>query len=554
MSAKQSSPGTGHGVSQPVQPDSDDRIVTRRPDRVDALSRTFVLHLLWIGAGIVVLVAQFGRIYDGLRSAEAMDVAQLGRHLAAGHGYVTSFLRPIELALFPWTPAPEIYNAPLYPLVLALAFGALPQTDAVVAGVSAFFFLATLALVYLLAAKVFDRASGILAAALFAFSTQAAAYATSGMHLTLWAFLLVLTIYLLYANPESLKRSAAAGAVLGLCWLTEYMTWALILPLGFAAYLAPRDRRLRHLGWFALGLVVVMIPWWVRNTLVTGDPLFTLQRYLLAALPDTSPGYTLFRSLDASALNVPAAILGEPRQILKKEMIGLVSAYRAIPTLIGLWVVGFFVVTIMRRLPGARENVLRKAGVLMVGFLAVIGALHNPSAEVFFVLVPPLLVVCAGYFMMLLHEWVKGFRAQAVAVVALVVVAAYPTLVSWAAPQPRPRVNRANLDFIERTLPDTAPVVTDAPWAVAWYANRPAVWLPLTPDDFEAVDHRLRIQAVYFSVLLQTYPATERALVWQQMYAARVGPPGYTEIALPEPHEAFFVRAESPKPEFAPPQ
>jgi 4-amino-4-deoxy-L-arabinose transferase-like glycosyltransferase len=546
MPGTQNSSNTAHGADQRVQPDNGDRIVTRKPDRIEALSRRFVLHLLWAGAGVVALVAQFGRVFDGLQLSGAMDLAQLGRHLAAGHGYVTSFLRPIEVALYPQVPAPEIYTAPLYPLLLALSFGALPLTDAVVAGVSALFFLATLVLVYLLGAKMFDRASGILGAVLFAVSTQAAAYAVSGLHLTLWAFLLLLTIYLLYTDRESAKRTLVAGAVFGLCWLTEYMTWALIVPVLVAAYLLHGDRRLRHLGWFAAGLVVVMIPWWVRNAIVTGDPFFTLERYLVAVLPATHPGYTLFRSTDVSALNLPALIAAEPRQIIRKEIVGLVSAYRAIPMLVGLWVIGFFVAAAMRRLPDARENAMRGTVFLLVAFLAVIGAAHNPSAELFFVLVPPLLVLCGGYFVMLMREWIAPLRGRIIAVAVFVAIAAYPTVVSWITPQPRAGVTDINLAYLKQALPSQAVVVTDVPWAVAWYADRPAVWLPLTSDDFDAVSRRIGVDAVYFSTLLQTYPGTERALMWQQMYAARVPPPGFTPSDLPQPEEALFVRAPRP--------
>lgn len=35
------------------------------------------------------------------------------------------------------------------------------------------------------------------------------------------------------------------------------------------------------------------------------------------------------------------------------------------------------------------------------------------------------------------------------------------------------------------------PIVTDVPWYVAWYANRPAIWLPKTRVDLNKIENRL---------------------------------------------------------------
>lgn len=523
--------------------DSGDEIVTRQPDRIEAWSRAFVVNLLWIALGAGALVLQFLRVFDGLYLSESMDLAQLGRHLAAGQGFVTTFLRPVEVVLYPQVPAPEILHAPLYPLLLGLVFGILPQSDEVVAGVSGFFFIATFLLIYLLASKLFDRGAGILAAVLFALNALALGYAVSGLHITLWAFLLTLVVYLLYVNRGSSRCSLAAGAVLGLGCLTEYMTFALIVPALIAAYYAQSERRRRHLGWFAAGLIAVMIPWWVRNSLVARDPFFTLERYLIAMFTGAHPGHTLFRAADPSALNVWQLLAAAPRQIAAKAILGLASGYRTIPPLVGLYVVGFFVAAVMRPLGAPRRNLVRKAALLFLVFLGVIGALHNPTAELFFVLVPLIVALCGGYFTMLAREWIPAPRWRAFALVLFVTVSAYPALVSWALPQPKAISSKRNLDHLRQALPEKAVVVTDAPWAVAWYANRAAVWLPLAPKDFEAVDRRIGVDAIYFSTLLASYPAMEQALMWQRIYAERAAPPSFEAAALPEPGEVLLVKA-----------
>ena len=509
-----------------------DEIVVRPPDRVEAWSRTFVVHLAWIGVLAAAVALQFARTFNGLYLSDAMDLAQLGRHLAAGQGYVTTILRPIQVALYPQVPSPELFHPPLYPLVLALVFNALPQSDAVVAGVSIFFFIAAVVMVYLLASRMFDRSIGALAAVLFTLNAQALTYAVSGLHVTMWAFLLTAFAYLIYANPGSLKRTLAAGAVLGLCWLTEHMTCALIIPGLIVACYGQSERRLRHLVWFAVGVVVIMAPWWIRNFLVAHDPLFNFERYELVMFTGAHPGYTLFRTADGSALHLLSLIADSPLSIPKKAILGLGSAYRTVAPLVGLYLVGFFVIALMRRLAGGRRTLVRNLAILLLVFLALFGAVYNPTAELFFVLVPLLVVLCAGYFTALAREWISRPGGQAAAVIILVIVTAYPALVSWAAPPAKPGPNQANLQYLQKALPEKAVVVTDAPWAVAWYARRPSLWLPLTPDDFTALDRKLQFGAVYFSSLLPTYPATEQAQMWQQLYIQRATPPGFAPVPL----------------------
>ncbi len=543
-------PGEMGGRPSPAASGGADELVARRPDAIEAWSRIVVVHLLWIGAGAAALALQFARTFRGLYLSQAMDLAQLGRHLAAGEGYVTSLLRPMAVALYHRVPAPEVVHAPLYPFILGLVFGVLPDNDAAVAGVSALFFIASLPLIYLLASRMFDRAAGVLAAVLFALSMSALGYAVSGLHVTLWAFLLTLMVFLLYGNPGSLRRSLIAGAVLGLCWLSENMTIALVIPALAAAYYMqpqpahrPGKHRRAHLVWFVVGLVIVMAPWWVRNFRVSGNPFFSLDNYQLVMYTTAHPGHELFRSTDTSVLHLPRLIAGAgTRPLIKKGLLGLGAAYRTLPPLVGIYIIAFFVIAMIRPLSPARANLTRKVVFSLVAFMVVIGALYNPTADVFFVLAPLATVLCAGYLVMLVRAWISASGGRAAALVLLVALAAYPAVLSWIVPQPRTTSNRVNFEYLRRVLPEKAVVVSDAPWAVAWYAQRPAVWLPLRPQDFEAVEKAIGVEAIYFTTLLQTYPPSEQALMWQQLYFERATPPGFVIEATLPPGELLLAR------------
>src|SRR5437867_57538 len=73
--------------------------------------------------------------FRGLEKREAIDMAQLARNIARGRGFTTSVVRPVSLwHLKTYRPDhnpmfedhPDLYNPPLYPLILAGIFRLLP--------------------------------------------------------------------------------------------------------------------------------------------------------------------------------------------------------------------------------------------------------------------------------------------------------------------------------------------------------------------------------------------------------------------------------------------
>ncbi len=71
------------------------------------------------------------REFNGLRTFEAMDLAQQARQLAEGKGFTTLLIRPLALwqvranlesAAPPVTAFPETLTPPVYPVLLAACF------------------------------------------------------------------------------------------------------------------------------------------------------------------------------------------------------------------------------------------------------------------------------------------------------------------------------------------------------------------------------------------------------------------------------------------------
>src|SRR5437870_4102109 len=87
-----------------------------------------------LGAAVLSLVYTLWQ-FRGLEKREAIDMAQLARNISRGQGYTTSLVRPVSLWHLRTYRAdhdpmfehhPDLYNPPLYPLMLAGIFRLLP--------------------------------------------------------------------------------------------------------------------------------------------------------------------------------------------------------------------------------------------------------------------------------------------------------------------------------------------------------------------------------------------------------------------------------------------
>ena len=99
-------------------------IHTLEQGRLAGIIRVLVVTAVIVSVALIYLGGKF----RGFSSAEAMDQAQIGSEIAAGHGWSTRFLRPLaiwqiekNLGAPPKGDFPDTFNAPLPPLLDSLA-------------------------------------------------------------------------------------------------------------------------------------------------------------------------------------------------------------------------------------------------------------------------------------------------------------------------------------------------------------------------------------------------------------------------------------------------
>jgi 4-amino-4-deoxy-L-arabinose transferase-like glycosyltransferase len=506
--------------------------------RLDNAARQAVLHLAWLVPCLIILALMFHHDYSGLYRADAMDAAQAARRISEGRGFSTGFIRPLSTACFPRLENhPDLYQPPLYPLVLGLVFCVSPANDRTVALTSCFFFFVTLILTFLLARRMFGGKAAGLSVLLLALNLPLLQIVLSGAPVVFWTFLLTLLLFFIFRHRGSPGASLAVGLLFGLCILAEYASLFILPAVLWLLFSVVKERKWRHFGVFALGSLLVLAPWGIRNLLLTGNPLFSLRWYLLAMFGGTYPGFSVLRESAIPEGEALGFVFSHPMEMLKKFVLGLRGLYNGFPLICGLYVLPFFIAGILLQLDDARAHKIRKGLYAAILLLGIGSAITTGAAELFSPLIPLIVIFSAASFAGFLRLSGAGMKLKAAAAGLLVIVAGLPVLVNLLLPATQMGPRRENLAQLAAVLPEKVLVASDIPWAVAWYGERDCVWLPKTEiraqaqvidptqsEDFARIDGPDgKIGAIFLSSHILTYPAGEKLTGWQMMSAVPEG-------------------------------
>ncbi|MCX6907122.1 MAG: glycosyltransferase family 39 protein, partial [Verrucomicrobia bacterium] len=372
-------------------------------------------------------------------------------------------------------------------------------------------------LTYLIARRLFDRRVGVTAAALFILSETTCQYAISGLNVMftmLW--LCLATLALVVANDLRLQErrpvvalllTLLAGAIVGAAFLTKYSAGWLLLP---ACILAWRMWGAALGGWVALGMfamfLAVAAPWMARNYWRCNDPLGLASTAVYEKVPSLLRE-NLQRSLEP---NFKAATL---QMIAAKASRNVREIWMDSPWVTsGGIIAAFFAASLFHRFRRSSVNRFKwfTVGSAAVFFLVtcVVGLQPRPPNSLaqegnLLVLLTPLVTMygTALFFTMLerLQIFVPLWRGCVVGLFVLTVsvpilIALAPAISSLAAfgptadryaypPYHPPKIAEATgyLDAKEF-------MVSDQPWAVAWYGDRRCVWLPMQREQFYKIN------------------------------------------------------------------
>lgn len=489
--------------------------------------------MLFLGALLVYLVFNVSR-FQSITDINALDYAQIARHVARGDGFVTSFVKPLSLVYNQEVEGhPELTYPPLHIWWSSMVMRALGATEQAAAHGSGLAFVLTVPLVFFLGLRLFDPRTASLATVFYITNSFFLEYAISGLESSLLALLVTGLLLVLYLAAKAGQREmvfvAVGGVLLGLIYLTKYV-WVLAGLPALVYLLTMNDQRRLARAAVFLGLaLLVALPWLIRNQRLTGNPFFTLRSTELLSQTKAYPGNSLYRSYADYIPGFVAFAVQNPKAIFEKVRSGLAIFYLRIAVLAGAFLTPFFLVAILVRL--GDEDFERWRNTVYAVFIVITLALTLLIAapRLLAPLGPVITVIATAYFWRLLEERTKNLehrkrgRAVTAAVVVLLAAHMFPFLMAVTPGQPARRPTPSPLDTAYTQLRErtAGAIVTDIPWLVAWKVDREALWLPQTEVELRKVENAVGpFRWMFLSPRLSRLAAVEGLDTWRDLWRA----------------------------------
>jgi len=522
------------------------------------------LRVLMLGLLVAMLALLYDvRAYQNLSAPEAMDAAQLARNISEGKGYTTLFIRPFSLYLVQShnqtrlagaaagtnldlaqikTAHPDLANPPLYPVLLAGWMKIMPfkfalnlknsfwndagkfsryEPDFLIAMLNEILLIAVVALTFFLARKLFDPNVARLAAILVLGCELLWHFSVSGL-----STMLLLVIFLGLARCilqiESVAResgsganrlpvlAAGAGALVAAGALTRYSFGWIIIPVMLFLFFFSGPRRAQNVLAALGAFLIFLTPWIVRNFAVSGEPFGTAG---FAAIEGTFvfPDFQLQRSLHP---DLTRALWLMPYR--HKFFANMAAIFQDDLAKLGGWAAVLFWAGLLLTFRGLAVRRMRYFLLMCLGTFVVCQALGQTQFSVvtpvvnpenlLVLLIPLIFIYAAGLFFTLLEQMNLPLPQLRYAVVAAFVgVCCLPLIFTLASAKAyevaRPEYCPADIQQTANWMKENELMMSDVPWAVAWYGQRQCVWLTLNAqDDFTAIDKNMKpIQALYLT-------------------------------------------------------
>ncbi len=504
--------------------------------------------------------------YHNFSAPEAMDAAQVARNLANGQGFTTEFIRPFSIYLVDkynraaladglttnatdfaqvYSGHPDLANPPVYPLVLAGFMKAWPpewrvqtkkpfwslnggfaryEPEFRIALLNQVLLMAVVALTFFLARMLFDWQAAWLSAVLVLGSDALWKFSVSGLS-TLLLIVIFLLLAICLAKVEILAREGKkdsqkififallAGALLALGMMTRYSFGWLIIPVAIFLGSFGGERRGGLAVAAMLAFSILVAPWIARNVMISGT-YFGTAGYAAAEGTEGFPETNLIRSLSPEL----SGIYQNSVQVFSKKLLAnsRVLFQNDLPHFAG-WLSIFFFAGLLMRLPQNTARRLRFFVIWCLPVLFIVQALGRTyfsylspevSSENLLVLLLPVAVIFGAVcFLTLLAQLdLPVLQVRLTVITILVVIAWQPLASTLLPPHPSPvsypPYYPPDIQKISGWMHEDELIMSDVPWAVAWYGDRQCVWNTINTQYtfFQLNDYIKPVHALYLTL------------------------------------------------------
>ncbi|HAT18794.1 MAG TPA: hypothetical protein DCS85_01435 [Verrucomicrobiales bacterium] len=506
--------------------------------------RRVLFFILLIGLSLLYLLVTF----RGLDSPKGMDQAQIAREIARNEGFTTKVLRPVSI----WQNGEvrdgqpiikdanrDTYHAPLHPILLSWALKFVGGDDAdkwrmtendtvykldrVVAATSVICFLIAIGVNYLLISRIFDARIGGVTALLMLLCDLNWKFSQTGLPQMFMLLLFSCACFFAYRAVEATEEGRTAlgpaliaATFLGLLALTHWL--AIWIVLGFAVYAGFFLRPRGAAGLAALGFVLLLslLPL-IKNKQFSGSMGGTSILAVFNGLGTSED--SVMRTYNLQDAYLPLQNL--PFKIVRTTILQAGDLYINLGSLL---TAPLFFLSLLH--PFKRRSIANFRWCLLLMWLfgaigmAIFGLKAGSATDPnqLHVLFAPLFAAYGLAFVAILWSRLK-FHTEIPPLrnahfVVAILISAGPMILdlprqirevgkAGTVPPHWPPYYPAALNTgLAAQVRENEIVVTDQPWAVAWYADRSALWLPNRVDDFKDLENLADSQDTPFAGLM----------------------------------------------------
>jgi len=468
-----------------------------------------------VASGVALAVFMYRRQFGTVTNPEVLDFLQVAANIAAGQGMKTLVLRPFALPPDSTsTVMTDLYHPPLPLLVWGLSF-------AVIGWGSEFFSVCLAGLLvgltavslFVIASRLINRWAGLLAVGLLLLSPLTLVVGGTGQPAALAAFLFLLWLMVMTRKEVWNRRTAiGSGLLLGMVGLSQGLAL-------FAAPVAALSRRWESRSarlWFLVALLLVLLPYGLRNIRWAGHPFTPWKVYAFLLDTRSFPGDSIYRHAFATPPSPFRLVASHSLEVVRKSRVNIVRMSRAVSG----W--GWFVLlSALLSLLWVRrwkESPLRfVANVFFVTSIAVavLLALTRVVTEATFFLLPLGCLLAAATVSELgsmgatllqrfrrlpIPQWLRQGLSLAILSLGLLYAQGILalSLVRTLIPQVNPGWQGAQLARV--LIPNKGTLLaSDEPRLIAFHLRRPVVWLPCHRDDWERLSLLKKVTHIWFS-------------------------------------------------------
>ena len=502
--------------------------------------------LLYFLLVLITLLIYQATQFHGLTSAEAMDLAQLGRNFSFQEGLVTKNISPMtiyEVEKFNQTPEinnhPNLIHPPGYPILLSFGYNffqtlgidpfslggsiKMPAEQWVIIPLNHLFTLLTGFLIFSIGKHLFYREIGFLSMTIYFLSDIAWQTSISGLNLSMAIFFSTaayrsIIISIRYNLEENNRTRFFLHFIFSIIFsaIAFYSRFlSAFIVIGILIYLWLCLGKFRGgTSYFFIYLILFLLlitPWLLRNYFISGNPFGFI---FYTALQDTVsyPDVTFLREY-ANEISFKEI----SNELKQKWILNYSGVYQSlIPGVGGGLLISFFITTFFYKFIRPNINYLRTSiGICAIVFIFVAGFFSDSSISLINMFWPFVIIFGLSFFYILLDR--LNFSARLYVVIAkcfIVGLTIIPFGLRLMPPhegRPYPPYYPPYITMVSSEwMNDREVICTDMPWATAWYGNRISILLPKDLEQYYLInDYKQYMSAIYFTTLTKNKPFLE---------------------------------------------